>query len=241
MLTLFQTGHRSRCPALSHSGKCNCERSQYIFTGTLALVVALIQAFFGYDHSAALLTDSLHAFADSLADFLGAYIVWRIILRPHKEEEYRSRGEKIIATLLFLGAAWIAFETMSRVVTGHMVTPSIAMTIGFASAVIDGFRWQYLQRAQNVSWTRTRGNLILHAKTDCYHGIIVGGIGFAAWIAELFSSSSPEVVSIILFADLALSFRLVEYMIKLSINIWKGRGCGHNHDDTHTHDHYDHH
>jgi Co/Zn/Cd efflux system component len=228
MLSLIRTGHTSSCPALSHE-RCTCERTQYIVTGILALTVGLTQAFFGYNHSVALLSDSLHALADALADFVGVFIVWRIYLHPLREDEYRKRGDKIIATLLALGALWVLYETAIRALGAHQVTPHIAMLVGYASAVVDYLRYSYLRNAQVLWFTRTRESLMQHAHADYLHGLVVGSVGMMAWLVELLFSNNPLAFASIRALDIGLSLLLVLYMLRLSHRMWEGHSCGHDH------------
>ncbi|GMQ95178.1 MAG: hypothetical protein BMS9Abin13_290 [Patescibacteria group bacterium] len=239
---MILTGHVRSCPI--PASPCNCESSQYMLTGILAIFTGLTQAGIGYNASMAVLSDSLHAIADGLADFWGVVIARRVRRNPAKETLLRKRGSRVIAALLFLGAIWILWETGERWLLGsHFVSPLAVAGVGMLAGIINGLRWRILHCAQSSAPNETRAALIAHAKSDTFHSAVVSIVGFMFLAAEFASVESVDITVWGYHAvvtpqdiDLFLSSILALYMIYLSRKIWKGEEhCHHTHHDDHTH------
>jgi len=217
MYAFIQTGHTRTCHA--QNSRCICEKNQYLFTGTLALLVGIIQAFFGFQMSMTLFSDALHAFPDAFADFFGAYTVSKIEDTPEKETYLRKRASKVVALLLVGGAVWIGIEAASRYFQGgHTVATKYSFFVALAAMCIHFLRWRVLTNAQIAYPTDTRSDLIVHAWSDIVHSASVTIVFVLFRVVEDIGIGSHWIVDV----DLLLSELLSLYMLKLSHDIWIG-------------------
>jgi Co/Zn/Cd efflux system component len=225
------------CPAPAKP--CICEAQLYATTGTLALIAGLVQWSVGYRYSMAALSDSLHALADALADFVGMGIASKAYGNPLHDKQLRTTGNKIISILLALGAVIIVEEAYSRW-HGDAYTvwlPAVVL-VGLFGLGIDLLRFHMLTKAREHSRNDTVSGLIEHAKSDAWHSGIISVIALLAISGGSLGLEGGLYAFLVRLMDYLASLGLAGYMMfVLTPRIWRGEGCGHNHskEDTELH------
>src|SRR3989344_4126868 len=148
--------HAPSCRAPEEGCHCTAEERnkqeerQYWATSFLAIIAGIIGAMVGYNFSMAALSDSLHAFADGLADMWGINVVRKIRKNPAQERELRRNGTRVVSVLL-VGAAFFVFhEAWDRFGgDGYTVSPVWILFVGLATSMIDLTRVWILSLAQS--------------------------------------------------------------------------------------------
>ena len=232
MKNIIITGHRSACPA--PSAPCTCEAALYTLVGILGLVAGLTQWAVGYVASMAVLSDSLHAFSDTAADFWGAAIVVGVRSMkdyPVAEKRLDKLGNRVIALVLVFGAVLVGRQAIMRWSAGNYpVLPIAIIVVGIFGIVIDFLRWQTLSRARVRNRTSKRlPALIAHAQSDAMHSVMVAGIGVLTLAGVLLPIAKETYLGGIKLIDFIASLGLTVYMFYFAKKIWKGEGCGHDH------------
>lgn len=242
-VVIIQKGFHPACKL--PSTQCTCETALYATVGSLALLAGLVQFIVGYFASMAVLSDSLHALADSGADFLGVFIAYKASAMQGKEKVVRSFGNKMIALFLVVGGVLIAYEALERWMNNeYVVSPVAAMLVGGFGYFIDHLRVTTLRKARQHYASASIDGFIDHAQSDKFHSgvIALGGVIASASMLLPFSPSSYE-GSIKAF-DLTANIVLTAYMLSLGYRRWHNKGCGHAHSkqkkQLHKHTHCDH-
>lgn len=232
MRNILKTGHRSGCPA--PSTPCTCEAVLYLLVGILGFAAGLTQWAVGYFASMAVLSDSLHAFSDTAADFWGAAIV--VMVRnmkdyPVAEKRLDKLGNRVIALVLVFGAVLVGRQAIMRWSAGdYPVLPIAIIAVGIFGTIIDFLRWQTLSRARERNRTSKRLTaLIAHAQSDAIHSVLVAGIGVITLAGVLLPIAKETYLSAIKLIDFIASLGLTGYMFYFARKIWRGEGCGHDH------------
>lgn len=230
MFQFFAYGSLRGCPApASH---CTCESKLYATTGTLALIAGLTQWVVGYHYSMAALSDALHALADAAADFLAMFIARKVNADRSKTNELRTIGNKLIASLLVLGALIIGFEANDRWSgSGYIVWLPAVVLVGLFGLVIDLIRFRMLSKAREHSNNSNLEGLIEHARSDAWHSGIISTVALFAILGSFLGIESGLYAFLVRSGDYLASLGLAGYMMCiLAPRIWKGKGCcGQNH------------
>lgn len=228
MFELFSTGKLNSC--LSPMGPCTCRRKLLASTGTMALFAGLTQWVVGYNFSMAALSESLHAFADSSADFFGIAIEKKIHDSPqHEEEDVREGADKVIASLLVLGAILIGIEAYDRWSSGNYPVWLLAVVlVGLFGISIDLLRIRMFSKAREHSDNSNLQGLIGHARSDAQHKGIVTTIAILAMCGVFLGIESGLYNFFVRLSDYLASLGLAGFMMFiLAPRIWRGQGCGH--------------
>lgn len=232
VMDIIRTGHRRECPA--PSTPCTCEAALYLLVGTLGLIAGLTQWVVGYLASMAVLSDSLHAFSDTAADFWGAAIV--IMVRsakdyPVAEKRLDRLGNQVIALVLIVGAVLVGRQAIARWSMGNYpVLPVAIVATGLFGTAVDLLRWWTLTRAKERNQVSKRlPALIAHAQSDAMHSVLVAGIGAIALAGILLPVAKETYLGGIKLIDFVASLGLTMYMFYFAQKIWRGEGCGHEH------------
>lgn len=227
----LKDGYLPTC-SVGDNEKCSCEAYLYLITGTFAVTAGLIQWTVGYHFSMAELSDSVHAFSDSFADYTLMLIVFRTWFlaskgggSDSKASKWRANGNSINATLLVFGALVVIYETSSRIgVTYPMWLPAVAASTS-VGLIIDLIRMRMLSRAKLHYHSDNIDGAIFHAMSDAVHSMWATMLATAWLVAGVFFSGS-EYTWLLRATDLCVSFGLAYWMMFiLAPSIWKGKGC----------------
>lgn len=237
MIQFLVSGSLRDCPAPDMP--CTCESKLYATTGTMALIAGLTQWFVGYHYSMAALSDALHALADASADFMGMFIAQKVRGNRTKTAELRAFGNKIIASLLVLGALIIGFEAYDRWHgDSYIVWLPAVVLVGLFGLIIDLIRLRMLSKAQGHSNNSNLEGLVQHARSDAWHSGIISAVAMLAIMGSLLNIDGGLYAFLVHLADYLASLGLSGYMMFiLAPRIWKGAGCGHKHGPKCNHKH----
>lgn len=222
--------------------RCICEKTLYATVGTLALFAGLIMFGVGYYQSMAVFSDSLHILADSAADFVGVYIIYKILVNTEREQELRDKSNKVVAFLLVMGGAVISYEALTRWLSGaYPASAFIAMIAGALGYSINKARLSTLMKASKHFKSENIQGFINHAQGDVVHCQWLTGIAATAWVASemaLMFRIDPTVPQYgVRVLDLCANQVLTVYLFYLGRQTWYGKGCGHDHDGDEEHSH----
>lgn len=233
MFKIITEGRHSSCHAPIEP--CTCRRKLLATTGSLALLAGLTQWGVGYSYSMAALSEALHAAADSIADFFGIEIERRVINDPHKEAFIRASGDKIIASLLVLGAFVIINEAHERWVSGFYPVWLLAiLLVSIFGISIDLLRIRMFRKARKHSDNTNLQGLIVHALSDAQHKGIITVVVLIAMSGTFLGIERGLYEFLVRLSDYLASLGLALYMMFiLSPRIWQGKGCGHVHHHKH--------
>lgn len=229
MLQFFNNGSLDSCQA--PASPCTCESKLYATTGTLALIAGLAQLVVGNYYSMAALSDALHALADAGADFVGMFIAHKVRGNPTKTKEWRSVGNKLIATLLVVGAWFIASESKDRWLgDSYTVWLPAVLFVGLLGLAIDLVRFRMLSKAREHAGNSNLEGLIEHARSDAWHSGIISAVAALAMLGSLLNLENGLYDFLVHLSDFLASIGLALYMtFILAPRIWKGEGCCGNH------------
>ncbi len=222
LLSMLKHGRDSNCSAPAKP--CICEAQLYAITGTLALIAGFVQLSVGYRYSMAILSDSLHALSDALADFVGMGIAHNLKGRPYREKKLRAIGNKVIASILALGAIVIAYEAYDRWSSdSYVVWLPAVIAVGLFGLGIDLLRLSMLTKARKHSENETLLGLIEHAKYDAWHSGIISVIALLAMGGVLFNLEEGLYTFLVHLTDYLASLVLAGYMLFIATpNVWHG-------------------
>ncbi len=227
LLSMLKYGRVRNCPAPAQP--CICEARLCAATGALALIAGLVQLSVGYRYSMAVLSDSLHAFSDALADFVGMGIAHHVRNKPYREKKLRSVGDKVIAILLAVGAIVIGLEAHDRWSSdSYLVWLPAAIAVALFGLGIDQLRLRMLTQARKHSGNENLRSLIEHAKYDRRHSGIISVILLLTMAVELLNLEEGLYTFLVHLVDYLASLGLAMFMLFVATpNVWRGQGCVH--------------
>ncbi len=220
------TGHTPRCPSHQLPSSCTCESHLCNYVGFLALVAGTLGAAVGFLSGSSFATsDAFHALMDAAGDFSGGYIAFLAARFPHLDHEIRERGSKVIALLLAVAVIPIIYELWE---SDREIIPLGMVAAGTVTYVIDMFRVNIATRAQEVFPTRTKANIISHARSDQVHSAYVAIVGIVFSLFAIMEIKAlwhplltPENI------DRALAVGVIGYIWWQAWKIWKGHDHHH--------------
>ena len=239
MFTFLFKGHVSTCPIIDPASlkQCHCQEKRYILTGILAVVTGVIESIAGLSKTSGsngLTIDGIHGSFDGTGDFIGSYAEYRSKQNPHRADEIRRNGNRVIGILLFLGGLWFAYEAIERTLAGYSPhPPSMLLYAGIALAT-GIIRYAIIHGSPFKNETN-RGQLY-HAFGDVVisAGVVTAGLCAAyfdpfliSWNVSLYLIDpkwSDQVVSL---------FSWVYVGLYIPQKLWRGVGHAHSHEGHH--------
>lgn len=218
MYTMLKTGHVSSCPAaFERNAVCagSCETARYTFTGILAVSAGFVEGGIGLSLSLILVGDGLHALADGAGDFVSAFVAKRAHRDKENAHALRHNGNRVIAILISLSAAWMIWEVVGRFFEPPSVSASAMIIAPLLVAGVHLVRVATLHASpfRNI----TRSGLLKHAMGDLFVSTLAVLVGVLALIA---STWAP-------YLDLVGSVLITFYLLHVALSLWFGKGHMH--------------
>jgi len=159
------SGHLNDCDGHLH---CPCKAKTYRIVLGLIFVAFAIEFFGGwYSGSFALLSDSVHVFADSLSVFVAMlvdYCVKKFGQNLGRSSKINSIGGYINATLLGLIAIWILYESWGRISGPRHVFAASMIVAAAIGATINWYQHGLMEKVSEGDGHHD----VLHASLDAH-------------------------------------------------------------------------